>query len=424
MEELSKKNNRSEKYWHLAIIPLYMALGPSGPLITLFALSLGASLIDIGIISATGSAATILFSTIWGKVSDLSGRRKIYFVFILAVLCFLFLTLGSSTSVAQLILLNALLSVFISGISPIVVMLAIETSKSKSWENHVAKYNSVTNSGAIFGLLLNTAFALFFQINYLFYAAFILCLASAILLWAIAPEPPITLERHAFSPRNFRLLDRYLSPRPLFHYFTVRRFRLSKGSKRLYLTTLQLLFLSCFIHWTGIAAFFVIKIPFMKNLLLSESQILTINAFSHIVATFSFLKIEPYLKNRHKNFISRAIVLRGILILCYTGLALFIINPASYTSVSFVFMLLIDGIWAVGYAMVWLPIFTVTVSKAPTHSKGATQGKLNSSIAIATAVGSSLGGFLAATFGYTMAFTLAAITTVLATLIIFRINMD
>ena len=51
--------------WYVSIIPLNMAVGASSVLSTLIALSLGASVAEIGLMMSSGAVATIIFSTVW-----------------------------------------------------------------------------------------------------------------------------------------------------------------------------------------------------------------------------------------------------------------------------------------------------------------------------------------------------------------------
>lgn len=56
--------------WYFSLVPINKAIGSIKIIITLAALSLGASLIDIGIIIAANAVVTIVMSILWGKLSD------------------------------------------------------------------------------------------------------------------------------------------------------------------------------------------------------------------------------------------------------------------------------------------------------------------------------------------------------------------
>jgi MFS family permease len=71
-------------------IILFMARGITGPIGSLYTESLGADYAIIGVLGTTTSLTTILFSYVWGQLSDRRGKRKLFLVGGLAVL-----TLGS-----------------------------------------------------------------------------------------------------------------------------------------------------------------------------------------------------------------------------------------------------------------------------------------------------------------------------------------
>ena len=410
---------KSKMPWYFALVPLNMALGSSGILSTLLTLSLGASVTEVGLLLAVNATVTIIFSTIWGKLSDSTAARKKYLMIIFFVLSPIFIILGVVNSVSQLILFYGMLAIFTSGISPIAIMLAVERGKSRNWEGEVARYNSISSVGNIFGLVMNTIVALFFKVSWLFYISSALCLIAMLMLWRFAEEPEITLERSAFPIRSLRDADKFLSPKSVFHFLDIRRFRIPKIriSK---LKPLQLLFLACFVQWTGINFFAVGETPLMKALGMSDSLILALNAVASFVSVFAFSKIVPSLIQSRRKLINKAIIMRSAFILGWAGISLLLIYPTPY---AFVFPFLLSVIWPIFFAMVWLPIVTYAISSSPVNEKSTTQGALLSSIAIANAVGSTVGGFVMSTFGYTIGFISAAIITLLSTLLFSRIDI-
>ena len=414
---LSERDGKSRLVWHLYLVPLNVAIGSSGILTTLIALSLGANVADIGVMTAAGAVASIAFSTLWGRLSDLSGVRKNYLIVFFVGLGPIFLVMSRAGLVWQLILLYTLLSVFTSGITPIAVMYSVENCRAKNWEREVARYNSFSSVGAILGLVVNTVVALFLRTSWLFYVSAAMCFLSAIMLWKTGREPEITLERH-FFPIGFHDVERFLSSRLVFHNLSFRPLRLPKSLSQF--KPLQLLFLACLVHWTGIFFFSVGQTPLMKDLGLSDSMILGVNAAANAAAAISFVRIAPYIKMDHKKMLSVAAVSRGGLILCWAALALFAVRMVS---IVFIFLMALSVIFNVFYAVIWLMVTNLAVSQAPADRKGVTQGELLSVVALANAVGSILGGVVITTLGFTIGFVIAALTSVLAVPIILRTSI-
>jgi MFS family permease len=404
----------SETRWHISLIPIFMAIGSAGLLLTLVALTLGASVVEIGILTAAGAVATFVFSTVWGRFSDISGTRKKYLIFLYTILIPVFLTLSLANSVLQLIFLYTLLAGITSGITPVAVNYTVECCHGKGWREGGAKYNSVTTIGNLLGLLAYTVGARLFETQWLFYISAALCFLAAIVLWRTGQETKAAAE----SMRSHNT-GKPLSPQPVRRNLNIRRVELPKNLKQL--TPLQLLFLATFVHWTGITWFAVGQVPLMKSLGLTDSLILAVNCVAGAMQAIAFVSIAIKVKSDHRRLLRRVILVRGGLILCWAAFPIFLIHPVSFV---FVFPLVISMLWSIFYTMIWLPITTFAISQAPAARRGSVQGELLSAIGVANAISSALGGLVITALGYTIGFAIAAVIAMLTIPIISRIDMD
>jgi MFS family permease len=405
--------------WYLSTIPLNMAIGATPVISTLLILSLGGTVTEVGLMISSGAVATIIFSTIWGELSDRSALRKRYLLIIIIFLAPTLFLFSIASSLPQVVLYYTLLSIFSSGVAPIAVMYTVETCIGKDWQKEIAMYNSISSLGTILGFAMNSLLALFLQLKWLFCISAALCLISAAMLWKIGRESYITLERHAFPIRSLRDAERLISP--IFHRLDLRHLRIPRSLKQF--KPLQLLFLACFIQWTGICFYAVGQTPLMKDLGLSDSAILAINTSVYAVLALSFAKIAPSLKQERKKLMNKAIYGRALLIIGWGIFSLFVTRSFPYVLI-FIFPLILIATINLLYTILWLPIVTFTVSSAPEHSKGSSQGELLSVIALSNALGSALGGLVMGSMGYTIGFVTAAIISVLAVPIISRIEMN
>ena len=66
---------------------VFMSGGITGPVNSLYVESLGANYATIGLLGTVASLTTIMSSALWGKASDMVGRRKQFLVGGLLVLC-------------------------------------------------------------------------------------------------------------------------------------------------------------------------------------------------------------------------------------------------------------------------------------------------------------------------------------------------
>ena len=396
-----------------------MAIGSSGLLVTLVALSLGASVADIGAMSSAGAVATFVFSLVWGRLSDLSGIRKRYLLFFFLVLSPVFLALSITNLIPLLIFLHVALACIASGIAPIAIMYTVEWCRDKNWHGGVARYNSIASVGNILGLMMYTAVAGFYPTHWLFSISAALCFAAALLLWKMGKEPDITLERHHFHMRSFHDVEKVLSHRPVLHHLDLGKLRPPRNLGKL--KPLQLLFLAAFVHWTGISFFNVGQTPLMRALRLSDSLILAVNGAAGTMQAISFLWIAPRIKSNHKRLLSGIVGVRGGLILCWAALPILFVYPVSFV---FVFPLVISVVWSIFYTIIWLPITDFAISQAPADRKGSVQGELYSTTAVASAIGSALGGVVLTLYGYTVGFAIASIIAMLTIPILSRIDMN
>jgi MFS family permease len=269
--------------------------------------------------------------------------------------------------------------------------------------------------GNILGLLTYTVMARFYETGTLFYVSSAACMVSALLLWRMGREPVMTLERHSFS-KILHEAESLLSPKPILHFFDVRRLKLPNPRK---LTPLQLLLLAAFVHWLGINFWFVGQIPLMRELGLSDSLILALNAANGVAASAAFLWIAPRVKTKHKWLIERVVMARAGLILCWAALPIFLVHQVGFV---FVFPLVISAAFNVLYAMIWLPMTNLAISQAPEDRKSGVVGQFISATSVAGAVGSALGGLAISAYGYSIGFIIASAIVMLSLPIISRID--
>ncbi len=367
---------------------------------------------DIGAMTAAGAVATIVFSVVWGRLSDFSGKRKRYLLMFFALPGPVLLALSVAGSVPQLILFYTLFSAVTCGISPIAVMYTVECSGSGDWRGGIARYNSLTSLGNLLGLATYTVVARFYETQWLFYVSAAMSLLATLLLWRTGKESEPTPD-----PEKHRSGGSHGSESSFLSHLDIRKLRFPMSLSQL--TSLQLLFLAAFVHWTGITFFNVGQTPLMKALGLSDSLILAINCIAGTAQAIAFVNISPHIKLSPKSLIRRAVVARGSLILCWAALPILLLFPMTVTFAS---LLTVSTVWNVVYTIIWLPITNFAVSQAPAGHKGSVQGELLAAIGVANAIGSSLGGLAITAYGYTVGFIAAAAIAFLMLPIVSRID--
>ncbi len=371
-----------------------MAIGSIKVVIVLIALASGAGLFEIGLLIALNSAATIVFSLFWGRISDFFGLRKKFMLLLFLLSAPMFILLGFSNSVLSLTVLYTTLAAFTGGIQPIASMYAIEYREGKNWRQEVVKFNSFLNVGIIVGLVLNTILALIIPLSWILYLSAGLCLISVVMLWKTAKEPLLPLEREAYSIRD---------------YFDIRKIRIPRNFRKL--KPIQILFLICLIHWTGVYAYGVGEVPLMTAIGLSSSMIIGINVAENIATVYAFNRLVPRVKMSSKKLIATMIGARGLLILVWAGLTFFIANQFS---VVFILPLILEIAFLICYALLWFPIVCFAIAQSPPGRKGTTQGELLSIISMGNVAGALVGGIIIGGFGFEVGFIASAVIAILA----------
>ena len=404
--------------WYFSLVPINMALGSIKIVLTLVALSLGASLFDIGLIIAANAAATIVMSIVWGRLSDYYGLRIRFLLFLFLASAPMFIFLGLAAQVWQLIVLYTILAIFTAGIQPIAAMYAVEYRKGKKWQGEVVKYNSFWNGGIIAGLVINSLLTLIVPLSWVLYLASGFCLISVVILWRTAKEPELPLEREAYNIINVQEEEQTTSM-SILDRFDPRKLKIPKRLK--HIKPVHLLFLACLIHWMGVYSYGVGEIPFMKAIGLSASLILSINVAENVATVVSFSTIVPRIKMEYQKLISATMASRATIILIWAGLTIFLAQRTDY---AFVFVLILEVLFLTCYAIVWYPIMCFAISQAHFDKRGTTQGELLAVVSLANVLGALIGGLVIGGFGYAIGFVVAAVITVLAIPIMHYINIE
>ena len=272
-----------------------MALGSIKIVITLAALSLGATLFDIGLIIAGNATVSIVASIGWGRLSDYFGLRVRFLVIFFLASAPLFVLLGLANAVWQLIALFTVFAVSTAGIQPIAAMYAVESNEGKNWQKEIVKYNSYWNTGVIAGLVVNSLLALVMPLSWLLYIAAGFCVVSALIVWRTAKEPDLPLEREAYAIINVQDEEQPTTMSVL-DYFDIRK--IPRGLRRL--KPVHLLFIACLIHWTGVFSYTVGEVPFMAAIGMSASLILSVNVAENVATVISFSNVVPRVRMEYQ----------------------------------------------------------------------------------------------------------------------------
>jgi len=185
-------------YWTFAVVNV--ALGAFSQLLPLYAYFLGARAAEVGVLSAVGSATTIVASLFWGKLADVSPRRRPFVLFGLFGLVGGYAALLALTRVSALLLLNAGVTFVWTAAGTMATLLILAEFSRTHWERELSRFNAVSGLGWTTGLILGAGWTMVltrflgegWSLRSLGALVAVIALVAGLLGLKFVPEPPGT----------------------------------------------------------------------------------------------------------------------------------------------------------------------------------------------------------------------------------------
>jgi MFS family permease len=140
--------------WYIAFCVINVALGAFSQLLPLYAYFLGAKAAQVGLLSAVGSATTIVASLFWGRLADASPRRRPLVLFGFFGLTAGYALIAFLTSIGALFPLNVGVTFVWMAAGTAATLLVLAESARADWEKELGRFNAISGVGWTFGLLL------------------------------------------------------------------------------------------------------------------------------------------------------------------------------------------------------------------------------------------------------------------------------
>ena len=397
--------------WRLGFFFHEIAFGLLSVFLPLYVISIGGSLVDVGIMSASALFLVIPSSYFWGYVCDRTRRYKRYILLSFFALTIILYFFTAITSVGLLIILYALMSVFHVAHDPPKNVLIAELYSREEWEKTFAFYEGFTETGLLIGLLLG-----FLMSTYGFGAASILLLCSILNLVAfltsliLVTDPLLIFERRLvsiektidFAYRGITLLTK------IWNGFSVNE-RLRKENLRAFCSGLVLFSLASSILFTPLPVFIsgLAKASALPTSIVFAIYLL--NSFGGVMGYF-------LAGNRSRRLAEKAHICR--IAILRSGLAFLLIAVVQMPTYNL--LLATTILMLMGFAYALFLVYTLSLSMELIPSGKA--GLFNVLVGIGGACGSFIGPSLAQALGFTYVFLTASIIFFLA-YIAFKIFM-
>jgi MFS family permease len=342
--------------WYYSFLPHGIAGGVTQPAIPLYVTEgLGGTVADVGIVSATGSLASIPAFLFWGAASDGMRRRRLFVLIGFVGMALSLLFMAAAVTVREYYLANLLLGALAAASAPVGPVLIMETAQEPEWPQRLALFNRLGGLGWVVGLGIGAVWVavetagvgIGTALQALFVIGASLALLSAWLVWRWVPEPEVTVDRHAVHLPDLTLWfaekGRYM-PQRVLHYFDPRRLlgagKLPRGL-RVYLA-------SAFLLFAGFTAFYAILPVFLvRGAHLPLTQVFLVYLTGHLVSALSYPAVGRWVAARGA---PRAQVLastaRVVLFPSFFLLSLFPLAPTSAFPAVLVLHTLVGLCWA------------------------------------------------------------------------------
>lgn len=195
-----------------------LGLGIIGPIIPLYAENMGATFVQIGLLSSAWSISRLIFTAPLGNLSDRSGKKRIIVagLGVYAVISILYATAWDYTSLISIRFLHGLGS---AASMPIAIAYAAEISPEGREGRYMGTMNLAMFAGMGLGPLIGGYLTDYFTMSTPFYVMGALTALSLILTLAFLPDDRLRREKSTKARPSFR---KVLSKRTLRAAFIYR----------------------------------------------------------------------------------------------------------------------------------------------------------------------------------------------------------
>ncbi len=385
--------------WRLGFFFHEIAFGLLSVFIPLYVITLGGTLVDIGIMTSVALLAAIPASLFWGYICDRTKRYKPYILlsFISIAILLYFFTL--TTSVSLFIILYAVMSALHAAHeSPKNVLIAEHYSR-EDWEKSYAFYEGFTEIGGLLGLLLGfLVSALGFNSNSILLLCSGLNVTAFILSILLVADPMIIFERKLVSieKKITSTSERVWAASKVLDGIPLRE-KLKSESFLAFGIGLLLFSLASSIFFTPLPIFF------SQQLALPTGMVFVVYMLNSGGAVAGYFFAGRSTRAEEKTRVRRTVLLRGALVFLLVALIQFAVYPTVAAAVILILM---------GFAYALYYVFTLSLSMELIPA-GRT-GLFDVLIGVGGACGSFLGPFLAQMFGFLPQFLIASAIFIIA----------
>jgi len=132
----------------------YVAVGGASLLVPVYALTLGATAFDVGLLAATAAFAGAPGALLAGRLAERTGRRRPFVLLALLGGAAVLVGMTVVRTSLGLLVLNVGLWFVVAGAAPVCNLVMVEGASADDWDDRLARLNAVQGYGWVLGLVL------------------------------------------------------------------------------------------------------------------------------------------------------------------------------------------------------------------------------------------------------------------------------
>lgn len=386
--------------WRAGFFFHEMAFGLLSVFLPLYVVSVGGSLLDVGLMVSVATLMAIPASFFWGYICDKTRRYKRYILISFFASSTLLYFFTFTRDIGLFIILYAVMAIFHIAHEPPKNVLIAELYAREEWEKSFAFYEGFTEIGWLIGLVLGVliSFLGFDSVTTLLICSSLNFLAFVTSFFLVA-DPPLIFERGLvrlersidFTCKGITIASKYLDG------FRVSE-SLEEGNLTLFCGGLLLFAFATSTLFTPLPVFLA------QNLRLDISMVYAIYVLNSSAAAIGYFLADQKLElHTEKMRLQKVVMFRSILAFL---LSVFVTINIKAIAV-FALILTLMGF---AYALYHVYALSLSMELIP---KGKV-GLFDALIGLGSAAGAYLGPFIAQKFNFTHAFILSGATFFLA----------
>lgn len=402
--------------WFYSFLLANMTNGGTAPLIPLFlVVAFSGTLLQVGVITAATSVASIPAFIIWGNLSDHLHRRKLFIVEGFAGLVVSMAIMWMSVNFAMFFVANFLLGLLYSASAPAGTALLIEQTPKEQWVSYLGRFSRLGGAGYLLGLVAGALWfyalpSTPFDMRTFFLFSTVTAISGTLLAYflvdekkdvpgreggrkenqwnAIAGVPLHITERAKYLPSRIGAVIRLAAP--------------SNQERGEISGRLWLYYLVTVLFSTGFTAFYAVFPNYLADYLgrkfsIGESLIFLVYIGSSLSSTLTYSRVSSMARRKgEKNLQAIAATARVLLIPSFFFIPLLLRSTEEVV----LSMVVLNSMMGLCWAIISVTGQSMVARMAGPHIKGEAIGLYNSSTGTGAIMGALMGGLVTQNLGY------------------------